>query len=167
MLNSPCQRTGPLHSRVGDQPPGFHLDSNVCPALLEFPPHLQKHLSEGFAAQLGLTAPYGGWRVFCSVPPSECSTLCSAGPQLSVVNWQQRGEVRGPSEAEPKPAGPASEQANPGDDMTKENIWGSYMDITRLLNTDTFKLYYMHWIILQNISPPSTKFKTKNELIHN
>lgn len=122
MLNSPCQRTHPLRSHAGDQPPGFHRDSNVCPALLEFPPHLQKHPSGGFAVQLGLTALYGGWRVFCSVPPSECSTLCSAGPQLSVVNWQQRDAVRGPCEAGPKPAGPASEQASPGDEVTKERI---------------------------------------------
>lgn len=122
MLNSPCQETRPPRSHVGDQQPGFHPDSNVCPALLEFPPHLQKHLSGGFAVRLGLTALYGGWRVFCSVPPSECSTLCSAGPQLSVVSWQQMDVVRGPCEAEPKPAGPASEQASPGDEMTKERI---------------------------------------------
>lgn len=115
MLISPCQEAcpHPLHFHAEGRPPGFHSNRDPFPSPSHVSLHPQRDLFGGPAPQLDLKHQCEGWKRFCSAPPSGCSTLCFAGPQRFVENWQQKGAVRGPFGAEPKPAEPGPEQEHP------------------------------------------------------
>lgn len=148
ILYSPCQKTcpGPLHFHAGGQPPGFHQDPNICPALSHFPLHPLEYPSGGSAAQLGSVGLYGGCRLSCSAPPCGYSTLCSAGPRLFAENWQQRAAVHGPCGAEPKPAEPAPGQEHPGDERTMVWIYLALTGMRTHLIRASLEEIFIQWM---------------------